>query len=80
MADRRYHEAARCLTIDAGTRPSSARSIAILAAGTSDLPVAEEAAVVAEFHGAASSACMTSAWQVSIAFWTVPRPFVGLTS
>jgi NCAIR mutase (PurE)-related protein len=50
--DVRYHEAARCLTIDAGSRPSLPGCIAILAAGTSDLPVAEEAAVVAEFHGA----------------------------
>ena len=51
--DVRYHEAARCLTIDAGSRPSLPGRIAIVAAGTSDLPVAEEAAVVAEFHGAA---------------------------
>jgi len=49
----RYHEAARCLTIDAGSRPSLPGGIVVLAAGTSDLPVAEEAAVVAEFHGAA---------------------------
>ncbi len=48
----RYHEAARCLTIDAGPRPDLPGRIALLAAGTSDLPVAEEAAVVAEFHGA----------------------------
>jgi pyridinium-3,5-biscarboxylic acid mononucleotide synthase len=48
-----YHEAARCLTVETGPRPSLPGSIAILAAGTSDLPVAEEAAVVAEFHGAA---------------------------
>ncbi len=50
--DVRFHEAARCLTVDAGQRPELPGSIAIVAAGTSDLPVAEEAAVVAEFHGA----------------------------
>jgi pyridinium-3,5-biscarboxylic acid mononucleotide synthase len=48
----RYHEAARCLTIDGAAPPNLPGRIAILAAGTSDLPVAEEAAVVAEFHGA----------------------------
>jgi NCAIR mutase (PurE)-related protein len=48
----RFHEAARCLTIDGGTKPSLPGSVAVLAAGTSDLPVAEEAAVVADFHGA----------------------------
>ncbi len=48
----RYHEAARCLTIDSGPTTVLPGSIAIVAAGTSDLPVAEEAAVVAGFHGA----------------------------
>jgi hypothetical protein len=49
----RFHEAARCLTVD-GTPPTPLPGrIAVTAAGTSDLPVAEEAAVTAEFHGAA---------------------------
>ncbi len=48
----RYHEAARCLTVDGGSRPNLPGRIVVLAAGTSDLPVSEEAAVVAEFHGA----------------------------
>jgi len=48
----RYHEAARCLTVDAGPAVPLPGRIAIAAAGTSDLPVAEEAAVTAEFHGA----------------------------
>lgn len=47
-----WHELARCLTID---RRSSRRTrpgmIAVLCAGTSDLPVAEEAAVTAEILG-----------------------------
>jgi NCAIR mutase (PurE)-related protein len=51
--DARYHEAARCLTVEAGDAPSLPGSIAVVAAGTSDLPVAEEAAVTASFHGAA---------------------------
>jgi NCAIR mutase (PurE)-related protein len=51
--DARWHEAARCITLESGPAPKLAGCVAIVAAGTSDLPVAEEAAVVAEFHGAA---------------------------
>ena len=47
-----WHEAARCLTVELSPAPALPGSIAVLAAGTSDLPVAEEAAVVAAFHGA----------------------------
>jgi len=49
----RFHEEARCITVAAGRQAELPGRIAIVAAGTSDLPVAEEAAVVAEFHGAA---------------------------
>ena len=49
----RYHEAARCLTVEAEPAAALPGRIAIAAAGTSDLPVAEEAAVTATFHGAA---------------------------
>jgi NCAIR mutase (PurE)-related protein len=48
----RYHEAARCITVETGPAPTLAGRVAIAAAGTSDLPVAEEAAVTAAFHGA----------------------------
>ncbi len=48
----RYHEAARCITVDGATAPVLKGRVAIAAAGTSDLPVAEEAAVTATFHGA----------------------------
>ena len=46
-----HHEAARCVTIQ--KKPSRKRPgiIAIVSAGTSDLPVAEEAAVTAEVMG-----------------------------
>jgi len=46
-----YHEMARCITID--KKPAAKRSgaIAVVCAGTSDLPVAEEAAVTAEIMG-----------------------------
>lgn len=47
----RFHEAARCITLE--TRPLAKRpgTVAVLCAGTSDLPVAEEAAVTADFMG-----------------------------
>lgn len=48
-----FHASARCVTVDAGPAPALPGQIAIVAAGTSDMPVADEAAVVAEFHGAA---------------------------
>ena len=51
-ADAQWHEAARCITVECGTTAPLPGRIAVLAAGTSDLPVAEEAAVVAAFHGA----------------------------
>ncbi len=43
-----YHEAARCLTIRKKTGTTPDTRIAIVTAGTADLPVAEEAAVTAE--------------------------------
>ena len=47
-----YHELARILSIGTpGPRPPAAK-ICVVCAGTSDLPVAEEAALVAEFLGA----------------------------
>ena len=46
-----YHQQARCLTID--RKPLSKRpgTIAVVCAGTSDLPVAEEAAITANIMG-----------------------------
>ena len=46
-----YHELARCVTIDKRPGPKRAGTIAVACAGTSDLPVAEEAAVTAEIMG-----------------------------
>jgi hypothetical protein len=46
-----HHEAARCLTIEKVPAKKNPGYIAIVAAGTTDLPVAEEAAVTAEFMG-----------------------------
>ena len=46
-----HHEAARCMVIEKKKTKPRAGTIAILSAGTSDLPVAEEAAVTAEVMG-----------------------------
>jgi NCAIR mutase (PurE)-related protein len=46
-----YHEIARCITIDRKPMPKRPGKIAVLCAGTSDLPVAEEAAVTADIMG-----------------------------
>ena len=46
-----YHDLARCITLDAGKTPRGHGTIVIAAAGTADLPVAEEAAVTAELMG-----------------------------
>jgi NCAIR mutase (PurE)-related protein len=46
-----FHEAARCVTIETKPRVKRSGTIAVLCAGTSDLPVAEEAAVTAEIMG-----------------------------
>jgi hypothetical protein len=45
-----YHELARCVTIEKQPLPKRG-SIAVVCAGTSDLPVAEEASITAEIMG-----------------------------
>jgi pyridinium-3,5-biscarboxylic acid mononucleotide synthase len=47
----RFHELARCITLDAGNTPRGTGTILLAAAGTADLPVAEEAGVTAELMG-----------------------------
>ena len=46
-----HHESARCITIETEPRSKRPGTIAVVCAGTSDLPVAEEAAVTAEIMG-----------------------------
>ncbi len=46
-----FHERARCLTIERESLPKLKSSVAVVAAGTSDLPVAEEAAVTLQLFG-----------------------------
>lgn len=46
-----HHPVARCVTIEKKPMPKRPGTIAVVCAGTSDLPVAEEAAVTAEVMG-----------------------------
>jgi hypothetical protein len=46
-----FHELARCITIGPLPERTPGPPVGVLCAGTSDLPVAEEAAVVSEFFG-----------------------------
>jgi len=46
-----HHELARCITIEKKPLPKREGTIAVICAGTSDLPVAEEAAITAEIMG-----------------------------
>ncbi len=46
-----YHELARCITLDRRETPRGRGTIIVAAAGTADLPVAEEAAITAEVMG-----------------------------
>ena len=46
-----HHTVARCLTLEKAPLPKRPGLIVVLCAGTSDLPVAEEAAVTADFMG-----------------------------
>jgi NCAIR mutase (PurE)-related protein len=49
-----YYPLARCITCGPGI-PKLGGTVAVVCAGTSDLPVADEAAITAEFFGAAVS-------------------------
>ncbi len=46
-----HHETARCITVEKSPTPKRPGTIAVVCAGTSDVPVAEEAAVTAEIMG-----------------------------
>jgi len=46
-----HHELARCVTVEKKSFSKRAGTVAVVSAGTSDLPVAEEAAVTAEIMG-----------------------------
>jgi len=58
-----YHETARAVTLRQGEQGEPVGHVAVVAAGTSDLPVAEEARVTAEVMGA----CVTTHYDVGVA-------------
>src|SRR5258706_9628553 len=47
-----FHESARCIILERKAAPELPGRLAVVAAGTSDMPVAEEAALTATFYGA----------------------------
>lgn len=47
----RFHERARCITVEERPLPKNEGTIGVVCAGTSDLPVAEEAVVTLEIFG-----------------------------
>jgi len=47
----KYHEAARAITVERKPLPKRGGTIAVLCAGTTDIPVAEEAVVTADIMG-----------------------------
>ena len=49
--DAMYHESAKCIAVENKRLAKRPGNIAVLCAGTSDLPVADEAAVTADFMG-----------------------------
>jgi NCAIR mutase (PurE)-related protein len=51
LPEARYHDMARCITLDTGNTPRGKGTVVIAAAGTADLPIAEESAVSAEVMG-----------------------------
>lgn len=51
MPEARFHEAARCITVERTPMPRLEGTVGVICAGTSDLPVAEEASVTLEIFG-----------------------------
>ncbi len=58
-----WHELARCVTADRAPLPEPGGQVAVVAAGTADLPVAEEAAITSERMGCR----VERVWDVGVA-------------
>jgi pyridinium-3,5-biscarboxylic acid mononucleotide synthase len=58
-----HHQVGRCITIEKKPLAKRPGSVAVICAGTSDLPVAEEAALTAEIMGN----CVERIWDVGVA-------------
>jgi len=66
-----YHEQARCLTVIKTSPPGGKGRVAVISAGTSDVPVAEEAALTAEFLATPSTEYTTWAWPGCTGCWVI---------
>lgn len=53
IPDAKYHEEARLIIINRNPVPATDKKVAVVSAGTADIPVAEEAALTAEVLGSA---------------------------
>ena len=51
VPEAKYHDLARCIALECASTPRGRGTILVAAAGTADLPVAEEAAITAEIMG-----------------------------
>jgi hypothetical protein len=51
IPDARWHSEARCIVVERTRSPRTAGMVVVLSAGTSDIPIAEEAALTADLMG-----------------------------
>jgi len=51
IPDARWHSEARCIVVERNRRPRTAGMVIVISAGTSDIPIAEEAAITADLMG-----------------------------
>ena len=63
LPEARYHARGRCITLERTPLPKNTGKIGVLCAGTSDLPVAEEAVVTLEIFGN----CVEKIYDVGVA-------------
>ena len=63
LPDAQYHPVARCISVIHHQPPAAAGIIVVVTGGTSDIPVAEEAAITAELSGSR----VVRVWDVGVA-------------
>ncbi|HEX9723051.1 MAG TPA: nickel pincer cofactor biosynthesis protein LarB [Vicinamibacteria bacterium] len=51
IPDARWHSEARCIVVERNRGPRKAGMVVVISAGTSDIPIAEEAAITADLMG-----------------------------
>ena len=68
IPDAQHHELARCVTVERTPSPKQP-GVAVLCAGTADLPVAEEAAITAGMAGCAVERVYDVVWRGCTGCW-----------